>query len=456
MARTLIPERNGQKSVQMAPLVATVFALFLLAPDNLPAADLKSAFDLARQSDPQLKAAVADYHAAIEVRPQARALLLPDLSLNSNISRTRFDPKDKSKVTTYATNKIYSVQLRQTLLSLDRFHQYQRSGKLVNVASATLASAEQELIMRVATRYFSVLGAQDNLEFVNADLAAIKRTLEQANKRLEVGLSAITDVHEAQARHDVAVSDQIEAENLLADAREALQELTGQPEPALNKLKATIPLNHPDPELMQTWVDTALKQNPELLAAVATAESAQRDIKVQRAGHFPTLDLTADYTRLDNNFGGVIPIKRDDSSVGLELRIPLFQGGAVTSRTREARQKLVSALENRELQQRRVKRQTRDNYRGVMTGISRVKALSQAVKSNETALEAATIGYEVGTRTTVDVLDAQRELLKSKRDYARTRYDYLLDTLRLKQSAGILAAQDIDQLNDLLEQGTLD
>jgi len=266
-----------------------------------------------------------------------------------------------------------------------------------------------------------------------------------------VGLSAITDVHEAQARHDVAVSDQIEAENLLSDAREALQELTGHPEPTLNKLKETIPLNYPDPASIQAWVDTALQQNPELLAAVATAESAQRDIKVQRAGHFPTLDLTADYTRLDNNFGGVIPIERDDSSVGLELRIPLYQGGAVNSRTRESRQKLLSALGKQEQQRRAIKRQTRDNYRGVITGISRVRALSQAVKSNETALEAATIGYEVGTRTTVDVLDAQRELLKSRRDYARGRYDYLLDTLRLKQSAGILAEQDIDQLNELLE-----
>jgi len=450
MVQALVPEQAGKKTTRPSQLVVTLFALFLLAPDNLPAADLKTAFELARQSDPQLKAAVADYHAAIEVRPQARALLLPDLSLNSNISRTRFDPKDNTTAT-YATNKTYSVQLRQTLLSLDRFHQYQRSGKLVSVASATLASAEQELIMRVATRYFIVLGAQDNLKFVNSDLAAIKRTLEQANKRLEVGLSAITDVHEAQARHDVAVSDQIEAENLLSDAREALQELTGHPEPTLNKLKETIPLNYPDPASIQAWVDTALQQNPELLAAVATAESAQRDIKVQRAGHFPTLDLTADYTRLDNNFGGVIPIERDDSSVGLELRIPLYQGGAVNSRTRESRQKLLSALGKQEQQRRAIKRQTRDNYRGVITGISRVRALSQAVKSNETALEAATIGYEVGTRTTVDVLDAQRELLKSRRDYARGRYDYLLDTLRLKQSAGILAEQDIDQLNELLE-----
>jgi outer membrane protein len=422
----------------------------LLIPVSLSAADLKTVFNLASRSDPQFKAAVADYHATIEVRPQTRALLLPDLSLSSNITRTRFDPKDNSEVT-YATNKTYSVQLRQTLLSLDRYHQYRQSENLVDAASAALVSAEQELIMRAATRYFAVLGAQDNLTFVNADLTAIRRTLEQANKRHEVGLSAITDVHEARARHDVAVSNRIEAGNELDDAREALQELTGQPEQALNKLTDTIPLNSPDPESMQTWVDTALKQNPELLAAIAAAESAQRDIKVQRAGHFPTLDLTADYTRLDTNFGGVILIERDDSSVGLELRIPLFQGGVVNSRTRESRQKLVSALENQELQRRRVKRQTRDNYRGVITGISRVKALMQAVKSNKTALEAATIGYEVGTRTTVDVLDAQRELLKSRRDHARARYDYLLDTLRLKQSAGILVAQDIGQLNELLE-----
>lgn len=451
MARSLTPWKFGKHVVRQSKWTACALTALLFFPLCLPAADLKTVFEQARQSDPQYKAAIADYQVAIEVRPQARALLLPDLSINGDISRARFDPADNSGVS-YATNKIYSVRLRQTLLSLDRYHQYQQSGNLVDVASATLASAEQELIIRVATRYFVVLGAQDNLAFVNADMDAISRTLEQAKKRLDVGLSAITDVHEAQARHDVAVSDQLEAMNLLDDAREALQELTGQPAQVLSTLADTIPLNSPDPESMQTWVDTALKQNPELLTAIAAAESAQRDIKIQRAGHFPTLDLTADYTRLDNRFGGVTPLERDDSTVGLELRMPLYQGGAVNSRTRESRQKLISALQKQELQRRTVVRQARNNYRGVITGISRVGALEQAVKSNDSALAAATIGYEVGTRTTVDVLNAQRELLKAWRDHARARYDYLLDTLRLKQSAGILAEQDIEQLNRLLVQ----
>jgi outer membrane protein len=304
--------------------------------------------------------------------------------------------------------------------------------------------------MRVATRYFLVLGAQDNLDFVQADKQAIERTLDQAQQRFEVGLAAITDTLEAQARYDIAVSDEINAEQLLADSREALRELTDVLPEAPEILKPEIPLLAPDPANQDQWVSAAVEQNPLVLAARAATETAKQEIQVQRSGHYPSLDVTADYSYLDIRFGGEVDQKRNDSAIGLELNLPLYQGGQVSSRTRQSRE-LYNQAREQQLQQRRLtERQTRNNYNGVMSGISKVKALKNAVRSNEKAVEAAEAGFEVGTRTIVDVLDAQRELLRARRDHARSRYDYLLDTLRLKQATGILEETDLAQINDWL------
>jgi outer membrane protein len=423
----------------------------LLTTGLQPAAadDLVSVYQLALEADPSYQAAIAAHAAALEILPQSRAALLPSIGLQGDISRDRFDPRNSGD-TSYSTNKIYSLGLRQPLYQRESFVQLEQADSRVAQADAELLAARQDLILRVATRYFLVLGALDNLDFVQADKQAIERTLDQAQQRFEVGLAAITDTLEAQARYDIAVSDEINAEQLLADSREALRELTDVLPEAPEILKPEIPLLAPDPANQDQWVSAAVEQNPLVLAARAATETAKQEIQVQRSGHYPSLDVTADYSYLDIRFGGEVDQKRNDSAIGLELNLPLYQGGQVSSRTRQSRE-LYNQAREQQLQQRRLtERQTRNNYNGVMSGISKVKALKNAVRSNEKAVEAAEAGFEVGTRTIVDVLDAQRELLRARRDHARSRYDYLLDTLRLKQATGILEETDLAQINDWL------
>jgi outer membrane protein len=407
-------------------------------------------FQLAVDSDPEYQAALDAHKAALEILPQSRAALLPNIGLRGDVSRNRFDPRGNDD-TTYSTNQTYSVGLRQPLYQRERFIQLEQADSRIAQADAELVAARQDLILRTATRYFLVLGGQDNLEFVLADKEAIARTLEQAKQQFAVGLAAITDTLEAQARYDIAVSDAINAERLLDDTREALREITGELPVAPEVLKAEIPLLSPDPNNQDEWVAAAVDQNPLVLAAMAATTTAKQEIQVQNSGHYPTLDMVADYSYRDTQFGGFTPLERNDSAIGLELNLPLYQGGLVSSQTRQSRYLYNKAQEQQKKQRRATERQTRDNYRGVISGISKVEALQHAVLSNEKAVEAAQTGFDVGTRAIVDVLDAQRELLRARRDYARSRYDYLLDTLRLKQAAGILSEADLTQINNWLE-----
>ncbi len=429
----------------------TVFFLSggLLTAPAAPADDLADVYRKALAADPQYLAATAAYQAALEVKPQSRAGLLPNVGLSGSASRDRYDPRT-SGPTTYATNQSYSVNLRQPVFRRDRFIQLQQADSRIAQADAVFTSAQQELILRVATRYFAVLGARDNLVFVRADKEALQRTLDQAQQRFEVGLAAITDTLKAQAAYDISISDEISAEQLLADSHEALRELTGSLTDALEILSDQIPLLVPEPTDQDQWVRSAIEQNPLMLAALAATETAKQEIQVQNSGHYPSLDMVAGFSYRDSNFGGVISQERNDSSVGLELNLPLYQGGAVTSRTRQQRSLYEQAVEEQEQQYRATERQTRDNYRGIVSGISRVSALKRAIESNQKAYEAAKSGFDVGTRDIVDVLDAQRELLRARRDHARSRYDYLLSTLRLKQAAGILDEEDLMQVNELL------
>jgi outer membrane protein len=433
------------------PFLLLLSGLVAALPRIAAADDLLSAYELALQADPEYQAAIAAHQAALEVAPQSRAALLPSIGLSGLASRDRYDPRGEGK-TSYATNQTYSVSLRQAIYQRASILQLEQADSSIAQADAQLAAARQDLLLRVATRYFLVLGAQDNVEFVQADKEAVGRTLEQAQKRFEVGLAAITDTLDAQARYDIAVSDEINALKLLDDAREALREVTGELPMDPEVLKSEIPLLKPEPEDLNEWVTAATDQNPLLLAAIAATQVAKQEIQVQNSGHYPSLDLTADYSYRDTEFGGFSTLKRNDSAIGLELTLPIYQGGLITSRTRQSRYTYTQTREEEDKQRRSTERSARDTYRGVISGISKVEALQHAVVSNEKAVESAEAGFQVGTRSIVDVLDAQRELLRARRDYARSRYDYLLDTLRLKQAAGIVNESDLAQINDLLEK----
>ena len=411
--------------------------------------DLISVYKQALLSDPQYQAAIEAHSAALEVVPQARSALLPNIGIGGDVSRERFDPRNEGE-TNYSTNQIYSIGLRQTLYQRERFIQLSQADNRVMQADAQLIAAQQDLIVRVARRYFLVLASNDNIDFVTADKDAISRTLEQAKQQFAVGLAPITDTLEAQARYDIAVSNEINAEQLLSDTEEALRELTGELPVAPEILQEDIPLIQPEPANLDEWVSAANQQNPLVLAATAATEVAKQEIQGKNSGHYPSLDAIADYSYLDNTFGGVLPLERNDSAVGLELNIPIYQGGLVSSQTRQSRYEYNQAMEELTRQRRATERQTRDNYRGVLAGIKRVEALYNAVLSNEKAVQAAEAGFEVGTRDIIDVLNAQRDLLEARRDYARSRYDYLLDTLELKQAAGTLSSEDLAQVNNWL------
>lgn len=439
------------------PLAALMAALTCAGLGGAAQADsLYEIYQLAQERDPTLRAAAAARDAALEVKPQSRAGLLPVIGLNGDVSRNSYDKRDaqpNEDNPTYSTNQSYGLDVTQPVFRWDRWVALEQADSLVTQAQAQYGAAEQELMVRTAERYFAVLGAQDALRLAGKEKESIGRQLEQAQQRFEVGLSAITDVQEAQARYDTAVATEIRARNQLDSAREQLREIIGEQRENLDPVRDTdFRLVTPEPQQQQSWVDTALQQNPNLAAARAGSEAARQQIQIARSGHYPMVDAVASYTYQDSNFGGIATIKRNDGAIGLQLAVPLYQGGAVSSRTREARFRFDEARERLDVTQRAIERQTRDAYRGVVTGISEVRAAEQARTSSTTALDAAQTGFEVGTRTIVDVLDAQRALTQAELTLYLARYNYLLNTLRLKQAAGTLAPDDLDAMTGWLEQ----
>jgi outer membrane protein len=416
------------------------------------------------------KGAQAGLRATLETFPQARAGLLPSVGITANVARNfqqltlqgttpqQITVQDFNGDFTF-TSGGYSLNVIQPLYHRDRFIQLKQADSRIRQAQHEVDAVYQELIVRLTERYFALLGAADNLDFARAELTALRRQLEETRQRFEVGLIAITDVEEAQAGYDLSVAQEIEARNLLDDAREALHEVIGEDPGAIAKLREQIPLLSPEPADIAAWADQALVQNLRVAAASAAVDTAREEIDRQAAGHFPTLDLVGSHG-FDTNFGNVDvgPIsapfsnETDETSIGLELAVPIFSGGAVVSRTREAAERHQQAIEQREQARRESYRRTRVAFLGVVAGISRIKALKQAVQSSMVSVASTKAGLEVGTRTAVDVVVTEQALFRTRRDYARARYNYLLDTLRLKFAAGTLTTGDLAAVNGFLER----
>jgi outer membrane protein len=399
---------------------------------------LVDVYNLALGNDPQFKGAQAGLKAAQEALPQSRANFLPSVDFSANYTEN----SDKD-IDPYQS---YSLSLRQPLYSQGNFVQRRTAESSVSQAESDFKAAELALIIDVADAYFGALSARDRLEFANAEKAADARQLEQTKQRFDVGLVAITDVHESQAAYDLSVAQAIAAQNDLDSSQERLREITGQYIDSLALLGETMPLLTPEPADLKQWTDTALTQNPTLKAAEESTRQARENISLQRSDNHPTLDFVVNYTNSDSIFASSQGTD-DNTSASLQLGMSLFRGGATSSAIRQARAQYNQSNEVLEEQRRATQREVRNAYRGVLSGISRVQALKQAVVSNQSALRAAEAGYEVGTRTTVDVLNARRNLFGAQRDYAQARYDYLLNTLRLKQSAGTLQAEDVQRIN---------
>lgn len=432
-------------------LAAFIFSLWL--PGLAYTADLIDVYQLSVESNPTLRAEAAAREAVGELDDQARAAFLPEINLSAGTARVWEDTSSQRFAGEAEFNDHgYTLNLVQPLYRRENFIQRRQADIAIEGAEAQYRFAEQALVVRVAERYFDVLGRQDDLRFAEAEQQAIARQLEEAQQRLDVGLATITDITEAEAAADLAEAEVIAAENALVNSREQLRETTGKYVDKLAGLTADVSLPTPQPADVNAWSEQAITQNPSLEVAGANVGTAREEIEIQRSGHYPTLDLVAqkDFSsQSDSNLSGTS--KTHTELVGVEVNLPIFSGGVVSSRTREAGFRLDQAMENEEQQRRAVMRQAREAYNSVIAGISRVKALQRAVTSNQKALEATEVGFEVGTRTTVDVLNARRELFRARRDYTNARYDYLVNTLRLKQAAGIVGAEDLSQINDWLE-----
>lgn len=416
------------------------------------AENLVQVYNLALKSDPQLLAEAYSRQAVGELDAQALAGFLPELELSANNGRVWQDTSAQSfgGKRDYG-NHGYTLNLTQPLYRRQNFVQRAQADIAIESAAANYQLVEQELIVRVAERYFDLLAKQDDVTFAVTEREAIAHQLDQTQQRFDVGLATITDVAESQAAYDLANASAISAENELANSQERLRETSGSYINNLATLQIDSPLVSPNPEDINQWSETALSQNPAILVARTAVEDAHQAIELQKTGHYPTLDIVGQKSyssQSDSTFGG--SSKTHQESISLQFNLPIYAGGSVRSKTRAAEYRLQQAMQNEEQQRRQVQRQSRESYNGVLSEISRVKALKQAVVSNEKALESTEAGYEVGTRTTVDVLNVRRDLFKARRDYAQSRYDYILNTLRLKQAAGTVTVDDINQINKWL------
>lgn len=441
------------------PTCAFALALALLAP-IASANELTRIYELALENDTQLQAARGARDAAVAANPRARGALLPQITGSASTYKgdetTNFNNTGDVNADTDATDM--TLRVRQALFDAAAWNRWQAAGRQAAAAQANYLIAEQGLALRVTEAYFNLLAAADSVRFADAEKKAVERQLELAKKRFEVGLSAITDVQEAQARYDLTVAQMIEAEQVLMNAQVAVSEITGASDARIVPLQDEIPLLGPDPDDVNEWLKSASENNLNIRVAKATADAADQDVDAAWAGHYPTLSFVGSKSIGDSSSVSPPPIgttdREYDSLVyGLELNVPIFAGGstqAAVSAARGTRDQRVAELEARK---RETERATRNAYQGVIAGVSRVKALQQAVVSNTTALEASEVGLEVGARTAVDVLNAQRELYRAQRDYARSRYDYLLNILRLKNAAGQLTPKDLNEIDALLGSG---
>lgn len=452
------------KKVRLSTSLLTVLAA-LSGASAAGAASLLEVYQQALQSDPLIHEAESRRLAAQEASPQARGLLLPQVSasgswVSGDLTGTNVEVDPDGNFGSVAFNTEFedtswNIALRQTIFRWDQVVNLKQANKIVARADVVYEAAQQDLMLRVVERYFEVLAAEDRLTSIHADRQAIARQLEQAKQRFEVGLIAITDVQESQAAFDQSVASEIGAERELATARELLREVTGEYVPELSAPAAEFPLPAPAPADETTWIDLAMEQNLELLASRLDEQIARDEISFRRTGHYPSIDLVASRSAVDSDAErsfGTGPFQtadssRDGDSIGVEVTVPLFAGGRTSSQVREAVFLHRAAREQLQRVARETERATRDAYLGVLSEISRVKALDQAVASSRTALEATQAGFDVGTRTIVDVLTSQRLLYQAITNYYQSRYVYIGNVLRLKRAAGTLQVQDLEQID---------
>lgn len=427
--------------------------------------DLLDAYRQARANDPVLSQADAQRRSVGEGVDQARAQLLPQINAGLTLSQTNGgnggsiqDPNDPNNVIQtgnfgHTRTRDINGTLSQTVFNFAQYSSLRAAHSAASAQDETYESAAQNLYVRVATAYFTILTDEDQLTFAQANEDAFKRQYEQADQQFKVGLSAVTAVYQAKAAYDNAKTQTVTAQNTLTNDKEALRVITGQPTGELKKLRDDLPLDPPSPNDPDAWVKQALAQNPDLLTQQYNVQTAERNITVARAGHLPT--ITANLSRgksaswfENSNLHENTPAS---TTIGLTLNVPIFSGGATQSRVRQSIDDRDAATDAMELQRRQVVQDTLNNYRSVIAGISQVESAKASVDSANKALEATRAGYEVGTQTMTDVLLAIQTLTQSEGTYSQARHQFVINKLLLQQSAGAADIKDLEQINTLLQ-----
>ena len=428
-------------------LLATV----MLTAETATAADLLQIYFDALANDARYAAARAQHDADQEKVVQGRSVLLPSVSATAAANRNDDDTRDTSgnEADKRYSGNSYALQLSAPLFRPQNWHQYRESALRTELAESVFIQDTQALILRAAQAYFDVLNARDALSAIVQLRTAAGEQLELARASFQVGTVTITDVHEAQSRFDLASAQEISARNTLDVAREALARIIGHTPEELAGLRPGVALSPPEPNDISAWVDAAEKADLGVQAQTLIREIAVRTLARERAGHLPTLDLVASYGR--NNNPSMSIERSDNRAVGLQLDIPLYQGGAVSSRAREAAALRIKADADLEEARRAAALAAREAYLGVTSGMAQVRALEAAQVSSASALEANRLGYKVGVRINIDVLNAQSQLADTLQQLSRARYDTMLAQLRLKAAVGTLGENDVRAINTLLD-----
>lgn len=472
-------EMSGQARAGLArfTLFHRVVGIFsIVAMGAFPAAqaaadDLHTIYELAIANDPQIGAAEASYMARREIVTQSRAQLLPFAQITGNTSHgRRFSPQpfvDTNPTsatfgeviashgpTSRFNNHGFTASVSQAIFDVTRFFQWRQARNVEAQAAAQFAAQQQELIVRVAEAYFNILEAQDRLSSSQAEREAVERQLEQVRQRFDVGLVAITDVLESTAAYDSSSVTVIEAEGAQDISFERLLRLTGRSYGTIAGLSQDFPVEHPEPRDEEAWVQAALQNNFDLKAAREAVRSAEKQVHISRAGHYPTIGAQASYNHSVSGGGDFFGSKNNSTNLSLQMTIPVFSGLSTRSRTKESAYRLEETQRNFDLTQRTTVETTRNLYSAINTDVARVRARLRAIESSQSALDATETGYEVGTRNIVDVLIAQQRLFAAQFQYASARYQYIMDTLRLKQIVGSLSPQDITDLNQFIAGGS--
>src|SRR5487761_2537607 len=430
--------------------------VMIAAQTSAHAADLLETFHAAQSNDPVIAAAYATQQAGEEKLAQGRSLLMPAVNLNANTTLNDLNVQYLGNFPfpggNYRYNSHgYNVGLVQPLYRQQNWLAYSEAELQVAASEAQYKVAEQDLVLRTAQAYFDVLNAQDGVELAQAQKNAIAEQLAQAKRNFEVGSATITDTHEAQARYDLTYAQEIAAQNNLEIKRSALQQLINVLPQDIRPLGPQFKLEAPLPAAMEKWVNDAQMNNPQLAIARAGLELAKKEVERNRDGHAPTVDLVANYSKTNAN-GSSFGVGSDSTnkSIGVQLNVPIFQGGAINSKWREAESNRERASNDLENANRSVAQQTRQAYLGVVSGIAQVKALQQALTSSESLLESSKLGQEVGVRTNLDVLNAQQQLFATRRDLYQAEYNYLVSQLNLKAAVGELSEEDLSKVNQAL------